>query len=89
MNADFSQIKLDRSLIENLGKDAKNKIIVEHMVQMLSEINGATAIAEGIESQEQVEVLKGLDCNYGQGFLFGKPMPISDFLEVYLEQQKK
>ncbi len=89
MTTDFSQIKLDRSLIENLGKDSRNKVVVEHMVQMLSETNGAVTVAEGIENQEQVEVLKGLECNYGQGFLFAKPMPIPDFLEILLEQREK
>ena len=41
-------------------------------------------IAEGVENKEQLELLKSLDCDYVQGYLFAKPMPQQEFEAKYL-----
>jgi len=43
-------------------------------------------VAEGVESEEQLDFLKTLDCDYVQGLLFGKPMTADDYLELVLTQ---
>jgi EAL domain-containing protein (putative c-di-GMP-specific phosphodiesterase class I) len=47
---------------------------------------GYTVIAEGIELQEQADHLLAIGCKYGQGYLYGKPMTIDQFLERLMEQ---
>jgi len=43
-------------------------------------------VAEGIESQQQLDFLRSRDCHYGQGRLFGEPMSAADFLQLLLAQ---
>jgi EAL domain-containing protein (putative c-di-GMP-specific phosphodiesterase class I) len=43
-------------------------------------------VAEGIESQQQLDFLRSRDCHYGQGRLFGEPMSAEDFLQLLLAQ---
>jgi sensor c-di-GMP phosphodiesterase-like protein len=43
-------------------------------------------VAEGIESQQQLDFLRSRDCHYGQGRLFGEPMTAEDFLQLLLAQ---
>jgi sensor c-di-GMP phosphodiesterase-like protein len=49
---------------------------------------GLEVVAEGIEEKEEAEYLRKLGCQYGQGYLFGKAMPLEDLLLV-LEKQGK
>lgn len=75
-------IKLDKSIIDGVGVDSKeDEIIVSHMILMIHEL-GKDVIAEGVEHQVQADFLRKNGCNNIQGFLFGKPMPEKEFLEV-------
>jgi diguanylate cyclase (GGDEF)-like protein len=66
-------LKIDRSFITNMERSRSFAAVV-HAVNTLGQNLGMTIIAEGIETADQVAMLQGLDCEYGQGFFFGKPM---------------
>ncbi len=67
-------LKVDRSFVSNLSKSTKNKEIVSSIV-MLAHKLGMDVIAEGIETVEEKEMLQMFNCEYGQGYLFSKPIP--------------
>ncbi|MCL2528813.1 MAG: EAL domain-containing protein [Coriobacteriia bacterium] len=74
-----SVIKIDISLIDQVATDVKQQEIVRSIIDLARQIN-LTVIVEGVETQEQVNVLAGLGCNYFQGFFFSKPLSPQDFL---------
>ena len=73
-------IKVDRSFVEGLGIDSDSSTIVEAVVRLGRSL-GLGVVAEGIESPLQLERLRELGCELGQGFLFGRPRP-ADLIEA-------
>jgi diguanylate cyclase (GGDEF)-like protein/PAS domain S-box-containing protein len=69
----FDTLKVDRSFIAGEGQEQRAEIILNAIIAMGHEL-GLAVVAEGIESQEQVNRLGGLGCDYGQGFFIGKPI---------------
>ena len=76
-------IKIDRCFIENIEKDDFAKSFVKIVTELANVISVRTCI-EGVELQEQVEILKELNVHMIQGYFFGKPMPVDDFETKYL-----
>jgi diguanylate cyclase (GGDEF)-like protein len=75
-------LKIDRSFVSELGKDGKtSSASVVTAVLVLARALGMDVVAEGIETQEQREVLLALGCELGQGYLLGRPAPIERWLE--------
>ena len=68
-------IKIDRSFIHELDKDPRNTELVRAIIAMAHAL-GIFTIAEGIETDQELDELKGLLCNYGQGFLIARPMDL-------------
>lgn len=66
-------MKIDISLVRDIDKSYIKQQIIKAMVS-LSKGLGSNIIAEGIETRAEYEMLRSLDVNYGQGYLFGKPM---------------
>lgn len=77
-------IKIDRYFIQNLPHDGFSKVIVCHLVRLARELN-FNLVAEGIETQPQMDFLIEEGCNILQGFYFSPPMPESA-LESYLSE---
>ena len=69
----FDTLKVDRSFISQEGQEQRAGIILNAIITMGHEL-GLSVVAEGIESQEQVNRLGELGCDYGQGFFIGKPI---------------
>jgi diguanylate cyclase (GGDEF)-like protein len=67
-------LKIDRSFIANMERSRSFAALV-HAVTTLVQNLGLAAVAEGIETPDQLAMLQSLDCDYGQGYLFAKPMP--------------
>jgi len=67
-------LKIDRAFVSPPVASHKNRAIAESIVG-LSNLLGLDAIAEGIETPEQLDWLRSLHCEYGQGYLFAKPLP--------------
>ena len=71
----ISTIKLDKSLLNNIGiPNSKDEVIIRNVVKMANELK-KEVIAEGVETEKQAEYLKSIQCNNVQGFLFDKPLP--------------
>jgi EAL domain-containing protein (putative c-di-GMP-specific phosphodiesterase class I) len=69
-------LKLDRSFISGLGQSTEDTAIVRATMAFAKTLN-LTVTAEGIETVRQLEELKALVCDDGQGFLFARPMPVA------------
>ena len=65
-------IKIDRSFVANLGRSSQDAAIVAAVVSMASAL-GLGVVAEGVESEQQAEILRGLKCPLAQGYYFGHP----------------
>lgn len=76
-------IKIDRCFIEDIEKDDFAKSFVK-IVTELANVIGVRTCIEGVEMQEQVDILRELNVHMIQGYFFGKPMPVTDFEEKYL-----
>jgi diguanylate cyclase (GGDEF)-like protein len=66
-------IKIDRSFINRIGTDGENIGIVQAIMALANSL-GMNAIAEGVETVEQLEPIENLNCQFCQGFLFSKPL---------------
>ena len=73
----FDRVKIDRSFVTNGLDDAKNVKIVPAVLSLAHSL-GLVTTAEGVESQRDLEWLRGLGCEQAQGFLFGRPMPAEE-----------
>jgi EAL domain-containing protein (putative c-di-GMP-specific phosphodiesterase class I) len=68
-----STLKIDRSFIANLGKE-QGRVLVTTMVGMARGL-GLSALAEGIETEAQLEFLRAAGCPFGQGYLWSGALP--------------
>ncbi len=66
-------LKIDRSFVNQMGVDEENSEIVRTIIHLAHNL-GADVIAEGVETQEQLEQLKSFGCEYAQGFYFSTPV---------------
>ncbi len=78
----FDRIKIDKSLIDTLTTDPNGREIVRAIINLAVSIEIET-IAEGVETQEQLEILKELGCQQIQGYLSGRPVAPDQFEKLY------
>ena len=71
----WDELKIDRSFLQNVDTDPLGLSIIQAVLVLSSKI-GAKVTVEGIETDKQLQLVKNAGCHIGQGFLFGKPMPI-------------
>jgi len=70
----FDSIKIDKTFIDEIGQTQEGTLLVSQIIE-LSKAMGAYIVAEGIEQSEQVDILKTMGCELGQGFYLARPMP--------------
>jgi len=75
---DIDYLKIDQSFTRNLSPDANDLALCEAIIVMAHKL-GIKVIAEGIETQEQCDLLMAAGCDYGQGYLFSKPVAADEF----------
>ncbi|RHW77781.1 bacteriohemerythrin [Colwellia sp. RSH04] len=80
-------MKIDRSFVSNLSNDAQDMVLCEAMIGLAQKL-GIKVIAEGIETPLQSKLISDMDCDYGQGYLFSKPIPASEFDALLKDQCK-
>ncbi|MEZ6100044.1 MAG: EAL domain-containing protein [Pirellulaceae bacterium] len=78
-------LKVDRSFVNKMQQSHENAAIVRTIITLASSLN-LDVIAEGIETEEQCQQLAELDCAYGQGYLFSRPVDALEATKI-LEQQ--
>ncbi|MEG1500355.1 MAG: EAL domain-containing protein, partial [Clostridiales bacterium] len=79
----FSTIKLDKSLVDRIVSNDRVRLLLESIIQLCKRY-GFDVVAEGVETEAQFAVLEELGCEYIQGYLINKPIPISNFNELYI-----
>jgi diguanylate cyclase (GGDEF)-like protein/PAS domain S-box-containing protein len=77
-------LKIDRSFIRDLTQNPSDAQLVETIILMAHNL-GITVVAEGVETEAQLEWLKSRGCEQIQGYLYSRPLPVDDFLD-FVEQ---
>lgn len=83
----FDELKVDRSFVSSMTTERESRKIVAAVVG-LGQSLGLTTVAEGIETQEQRDLLLRLGCDLGQGWLFGRP-EAADVLPATIEERRR
>ena len=81
---DIDYLKIDYSFISNLAQGAPEFALCEAIVVMAHKL-GVKVIAEGVETELQRDLLKNIGCDYGQGYLFSRPLSPEKFEELLLQ----
>lgn len=84
----FSQLKVDQTFIRGLATDPDDAAIVRAIIAMGQTLR-LKVIAEGVETEEQSTYLEKHGCSVFQGYLFGRPMAISEFTAHVAENQRR
>jgi EAL domain-containing protein (putative c-di-GMP-specific phosphodiesterase class I) len=79
LDVDF--VKIDRAFVSGLTSESSNRALCEAIVAMSHSL-GLAVIAEGIETEGQRSALAGMGCDFGQGYLFARPLPGVDVLSL-------
>ncbi len=74
------EVKIDRSFIADILSDPHDVAIIKAIISMATAFS-RTVVAEGVESEAQLELLKSFGCQSAQGFFFAKPMPIAELAD--------
>ncbi|MFI8622352.1 EAL domain-containing protein [Marinomonas sp. NPDC078689] len=85
MNYDIDYLKIDREFVQKLGEESTSETLCEAIISMAHAL-GVAVIAEGVETQQQADLLLGYGCDYLQGYYFSRPIPLD---QVLVYQQDK
>ncbi len=81
-NYNFDRVKLDMSFVRQLSKNENVRQVVSSIISMCHNL-GVQVVAEGVETADELAILREMDCDYIQGYYFSKPLPEKEF-EEYL-----
>jgi diguanylate cyclase (GGDEF)-like protein/PAS domain S-box-containing protein len=81
-------LKIDRSFVTRMASNAENVEIVRTII-MLAQVLGMDVVAEGVETKDQLKVLRDLKCEYGQGYYFSRPSSPADAERIIVETNEK
>ena len=76
-------LKLDMKFLQNKGEQSKNENIMSSIVALAKKIN-LYVIAEGVEKEKHISMLKSMKCDMVQGYYYAKPMPAEEFEKTCL-----
>jgi EAL domain-containing protein (putative c-di-GMP-specific phosphodiesterase class I) len=76
----FTELKIDQSFVNGAATLASRRAMVESSLELAQKL-GITAVAEGVESHEDWELLLALGCPLAQGYFIARPMPGPEFVE--------
>lgn len=84
---DIDYLKIDQSFTQKISSGSNEKAL-SHAIVLMAQQLGLRVIAEGIETPEQRDFLKSMGCDFGQGYLFSKPLPADEFETLMLQETK-
>lgn len=76
----LDKLKLDRSFVEEIGQDVDGQVICDATIGLAHNL-GLTLVAEGVETEAQLDYLRARGCDLVQGYLFSKPLPAEQVME--------
>lgn len=76
-------LKLDKSLIRDLNRNERSQVLFKNLIHMAHDI-GIQVVAEGVESQQQMELIRELGCDYAQGYYIGRPDSAAAIIQHYI-----
>lgn len=82
----FSTIKVDRSFVQGAAQQSPESLAIIRAVVAMADSLGMTTTAEGVENDEEAQMIRELGCTKIQGYHFGRPMPAGDVLDVMARQ---
>ena len=82
----FDVLKIDKSFIRDISDDQADRELINATIAMAHGLN-LKVVAEGVETEAQLQYLKSLKCDYAQGYLFGKPVPAVAFSDLLVSSQ--
>jgi EAL domain-containing protein (putative c-di-GMP-specific phosphodiesterase class I) len=77
----IDMIKIDKSFVRDIARSEQDLRLTDGIVRIAATL-GLSAVAEGIETGEQRDLLAGIGCRYGQGFLFSRPLPPEEVTDL-------
>ena len=77
----FDEVKLDKSLMDDLAANRTNQTVVKCIIDMCHSLQ-VECVAEGVENQEQLELLTSFGCTAIQGYYYSKPLEIEEFEKI-------
>ena len=83
-----SYVKIDKSFIYAISKSTRDREFLKGIVSLAKSLK-LSVVVEGVETAEQLAVLKELSCDRAQGYFFSKPLVIDDFTDVLVAQKKQ
>jgi diguanylate cyclase (GGDEF)-like protein len=79
------RLKIDRSFVNEIRPENSKYHVINAIIALGQQL-GLAIVAEGIETQYQLEWLQNLDCEFGQGYFFSRPLPASQIEQIYLNK---
>ncbi len=84
----INTLKIDRSFVASMTTNPESQTIISSIISLAHNLD-LNVIAEGVETSEQLNRLRMLECDYVQGYLFGKPMPATDTEALFPKSGKR
>ncbi|GAA0726926.1 hypothetical protein GCM10008905_23940 [Clostridium malenominatum] len=81
MQFPINKLKIDKSFVQNICNNKEQELIIDVIIN-LSKRLGQKVVAEGVETKEQLELLKSMGCDIAQGYYFSKPLSVEDMEEL-------
>jgi EAL domain-containing protein (putative c-di-GMP-specific phosphodiesterase class I) len=83
-----SKIKIDRSFVRDMDRNEGARKLVKAIVDVAHAF-GIRTVAEGVETERELDVLRSLGCDFAQGYLLGRPMAAAAFLQLISAEQAR
>jgi EAL domain-containing protein (putative c-di-GMP-specific phosphodiesterase class I) len=84
----LNTLKIDQSFIRNLSHNTQDRAIVESIITLAHTLN-FTVVAEGVEDQDQLQILRGMSCDEIQGYLFSPPVSLDLFAQMLANERSE
>ena len=83
----IDELKIDRSFVDDITEQGQDRVIAQTIIAM-SKTLGFTVVAEGVETEAQLETLRHLNCDIVQGFLISKPVTADELIQLFSSRMK-
>jgi len=87
-DAPIDVLKIDKAFIDKVSGNTENKNMIEYVLFIAKNLHLKTVV-EGVETEEQVLLLRRIGCDMMQGYYYAKPMRIEEFEACFLEEKKE